>query len=209
MKIGIGIDPGLTETGMVAIDDADEDKVLASATFSCTDTGSSDVRRVLSLAERIVDTLVEWLDKFDTDPSDEDYSTLEVDISIELPVMGRKKGELRNPQAFAKQMRLIQEIETGILFRVAGECKECWVTEVYPATSKTMATNYGQASKEQILAASPFKDMTEVPLTTRKTLADAWAHALCTWKGAPKPASRANFTELKAVEVKNANYKSP
>lgn len=198
MKIGIGIDPGLTESGAVVIDDRDENVALAWATFSCTDTADPDVTRVLSLAAAIIDVLVGWIDALGVE---------EVDISIELPFL--RKGRYGNPQSFAKQMRLVQEIESGIYFRVAADVKQCWVTEVYPATSKVMATNDGGATKDEILAVSPFKDMTKVALETKRTLADAWAHSLCSWGGTAHPANRMNFTELKAAEVKRGKIGSP
>ena len=197
MKAGIGIDPGLTESGAVAIDDNDENVALAWATFSCTDTCAPDLTRVLSLASEIVDTLVRWVDEL---------GITRLDISIELPIL--KKGKYMNPLAYAKQNRLIQEIESGIFYRVAPELQECWVTEVYPSTSKAMATNHGGATKDEILAVSPFKDL-KLPIDTKRTVADAWAHGLCTWKGAAKPASRTNFSALEVPEVKHGKNGSP
>lgn len=190
MKASFGIDPGLTKTGMVAYPDADDRAILAWATFACTGTKNPDLARVLSLASCVVNEMLRWIESLEVQ---------DLDIGIELPFLAK------NPQGFAKQMRLVQEIESGIYYRIAPEVRECWVTEVYPKTSKLMACNYGAATKAEIIQASPFEGWRTMhedwKLDTAEAIADAWAHGLCTWGGAKDPAARLNFTALRPAHV--------
>jgi len=189
MKACIGADLGLTESGICVFPDNDDADILAWATFSCTNTSVPDLSRVLSLAEHIIDMFVKWIHDFDIS---------ELDIGIELPVSNV------NPKGYAKQNRLIQEVESGIAHRIAPEVQQCFVTEIYPTTSKLMACNYGKASKAQVLAASPFgKGQFTGANDTLETLGDAWSHGLSCWPGSiGKVADRIDMTQLKAVEVK-------
>ncbi len=187
MKASIGIDPGLTKTGMTIFPDADDRDILAWATLACTVTKVPDLARVLSLADMVVTTLLRWV---------EDFEIQDVDIGIELPVLGS------NPKSFSKQYRLVQEIESGIYYRIAPEVRQCWVTEVYPTTSKSLACNYGQASKADIIEASPFSvEIERERLDVVEAIADAWAHALSTWKGTGRPADRLDFTTMEPAKV--------
>lgn len=190
MKASFGIDPGLTKTGMTAFPDADTSDILAWATFSCTGTKNPDLARVLSLASAVIDNMLRWIVEF---------KILDLDIGIELPILGRGRNRTVNPQAYAKQYRLVQEIESGIYYRVAPEVRECWVTEIYPATAKNLACNYGDATKAEIIEASPF--IIDEPLDVLEAIADAWAIGLSTWGGVKKPADRLNLSEMKPAKV--------
>jgi hypothetical protein len=196
--LSIGVDPGLLEGGAVAFDDLDEFTPLAWAVWSCAATDDPDMAKVLAMADQVVDAILQWATGLEAQ---------RLDVSIELPIA--KKDQFFNPRTFAKQVRLIQEIESGIYYRVASEVVECFMTEVYPNTSKKMATNHGGASKAEVLAASPFSSL-KAPMGSKKTLADAWSHGLSTWPGkSGKVAARMNFTQMKMSEVRYRGFTSP
>ena len=136
------------------------------------------------MAHAIIDQILTYI---------EGFKIQHLDISIETPIMNH------NVSSFEKQWRLVQELESGILHRLAGELLECWVTEVAPSQSKVLATNDGRAKKEDMIAASPFKDRVDLAKSTREALADAWAHGLATWatKG-----GRFNFGQMQAATVR-------
>ena len=191
MKYIIGIDPGLTETGVVLYDDENDQDVLSWSTFSAPNTGAADVSRVVSLAAAVVNRIMAWITE---------YKIEQVDICIELPIYNKKAG---NVQGLIKQARLLEEIESGIFHIVAGELKECWVTEVNPVTSKTLATNYGRATKAEMIAASPFKagkaGTPGATVATLEAIADAWAHGQAAWDVA---GMRLDYCKLTAAELK-------
>ena len=182
----IGIDPGFGETGVVLYTDSGEDEILEWATFKCPPKGQADAARAAALAENIINEILGWI---------EAYKIAHLDISLEVPVMGK------NVRSLQKQMRVLQEIESGLFYRVAGEVKELWITEINPKQVKVLATNDGGAGKAAVIRASPFstiKYAMELQLTTLEALADAWAIGLAAWgiKG-----TRFNFSSLKAAKI--------
>jgi len=185
----IGVDPGLTETGLVLSQENDQRDLVpvAWATFK-SPPGDEDLPRVVALAGTILNQLIDWVTH---------YEITEVDIAIEYPILKR------NPVGYAKQFRLFQEIESGIFHMLAGLLDECWVTEINPITSKALA---GVGRKEKPTAVSPFADF-KTTLATKEALADAWAHSLGTWRVA-RSSTRLPFHDLNASEVRHV-YAGP
>ncbi len=185
MKWAIGIDPGFGETGLVLQRESSrfELEVVAWATYGCPKKGTPDLTRAVSLAGCVVNTLVDWVDTYDIE---------ELDIAIELPVYNG------NAQTLITQIRLLEEIESGIFHIVAGEVSECWLTEVNPATSKSLA---GCGPKEKPTEQSPF-ERDEISQHTHETLADAWAHGLATWGVG---GTRFALHELQAAVIKHVS----
>lgn len=188
MRYTVGIDPGLTETGVVLCLDDDALTPVAWATFSSPTRGHTTLARVVSLASAVLAQLEEWVVA---------YSIVRLDTAIETPIKGP------NVASYAKQMRLLQEIESGVFHLLAGELEECWVTEVNPMQSKLLATDNGAAGKAEMVAKSPFKGYTARKATV-EALADAWAHANAAWGGL-KGVPRANFASIKAAPVNHVH----
>lgn len=187
MKHIIGIDPGFTETGVVLYSD-DEEGILRWATFRCPAHGQASAARAASLADHVINEIVRWVEK---------HEVTHLDVCIEIPFLGR------SVESYQKQMRVVQEIESGLLFRLSGELIELWVTELAPSQAKSLACNYGQATKDQVIAASPFATSTpgtREPLSnsTVEALADAWAIGQGAWAVKGK---RFNFSSVKAAKV--------
>lgn len=179
----IGVDPGFRETGAVLFLDEGEETPVAAATWSCTNTADDDLPRAVALAGEVVTQIIAWIRKYEIE---------HLDISIETPIYKR------NAATFIKQIRLLQEIESGIFHIVEGEVKELWLTEVNPITSKRLATDSGKATKADMIRCSPYRD-TEVRAHTKETLADAWAHGLAAWT----TGTRVRVTGLRVAEVEN------
>lgn len=181
-RFAIGIDPGVTELGIVlSQEDSRGDLIpVAWSTMSCP-PGDPGLARVVSLAGNVVNLIMCWI---------VEYEIREVDIAIELPILKR------NAQGLILQVRLLEEIESGLFHIVAGELEECWLTEVNPVTSKSLA---GCGKREKPVAVSPFADY-DARMSTKEALADAWAHSLATW-GIAKQATRLPLHDVTASEV--------
>jgi len=190
MKWSIGIDPGLGETGVVLCRDDVQPLTEEWVTYSCP-PGDEDVARVVSLAGAVIDCIVGWI---------EEYGIEQLDICIELPVYKH------NAATYTKQIRLLEEIESGLFFLVAGEVKQLYLTEVYPSTSKGLLTNDGRADKDRMVECyeklHPPWDK-GVNRATKEAVADAYAHSLACWlTGANLRMTRVNLTDLQAAVVK-------
>jgi Holliday junction resolvasome RuvABC endonuclease subunit len=183
MRYAVGVDPGLKETGVVLCYDDKNLTPIAWATFT-SPTGHIDLARVVSLASAVIALLDDWVGEYDIK---------ELDVAIETPIFGR------NVASYGKQMRLLQEIESGVFHIVAGELNECWVTEVNPVQSKILATGNPRAGKDLMVGCSPFENYI-VRKSTLEAIADAWAHANAAWKG-QKGAPRANFAAIHAAPI--------
>lgn len=183
MKHIIGIDPGFTETGVVLYSD-DEEGILRWATFRCPAHGQASAARAASLADHVINEIVGWVEK---------HEVTRLDVCIEIPFLSK------NVDSYQKQMRVVQEIESGLLFRLSGELIELWVTEVSPTQAKLLACNYGQATKDQVIAMSPFFYIKwSGTQSTLEALADAWAIGQGAWAVKGK---RFNFSSVKAAKV--------
>ena len=88
----------------------------------------------------------------------------------------------RNPATLMLQLRLLQEVETGLVMLVPSLCSRSWITEVNPSTSKKLLTGNGKAEKPQMVANSPWSNWKADGVLRNfdqaHTLADAWAHAM-------------------------------
>lgn len=183
-QYSIGIDPGFTETGAVL---KVGDDVLDWVTMSCTDTAYADTLRAVALAGELLTQLVEWV---------KTYKIKALDVAIELPIYNN------NPVTHMKQVRLMQEIESGIVFLVASVVKDCRLTEIYPSVSKRLSTGDGSAEKYLILSMSPFKDLKGLSKDTMETISDAWAHSLSAWNEDVGSRTVLSNCPLPAVEVR-------
>jgi Holliday junction resolvasome RuvABC endonuclease subunit len=191
MQWAIGIDPGLRETGVVLCRDDTQPTMVEWVTYSCP-PGDADITRVVSLAGFVVDCVVGWA---------REYGIEELDVTIELPVYKH------NAATFTKQIRLVEEIESGLFHVATGEVEQFYMTEVYPSTSKGLLTNNGRADKSEMIDCYERVTGQEWPVGTKRhtkeTVADAYAHSLASWlTGGNLRLSRLDFTSLKAAIVK-------
>lgn len=159
-------------------------------TYSCP-PGDADITRVVSLAGAVVDCIIGWCIE---------HEIRELDVCIELPVYNH------NAATFTKQIRLVEEIESGLFHVAAGEVEQFYMTEVYPSTSKSLLTNNGRADKNAMIECYEKVTEQEWPKGTKRhtkeTVADAYAHSLACWmKGANLRLERLDFTKLKAAIV--------
>lgn len=163
----LGIDPGLKETGLVL---RRGNTVLEYALF-CDKFGSTypAYLRVRVLTTQLIQIIRTWIDS---------YRILQLEVGLEMPVYNR------NADSYAKQIRLIQEIESFLSLENVISQIEIYLTECVPGESKMLATGYGAANKAEVFAASPFaKNKTLLEMMERdslETLGDAWSHSLCT-----------------------------
>jgi Holliday junction resolvasome RuvABC endonuclease subunit len=158
----VGIDPGFGMTGLILMKG---NEVAAFSSF--TSPPSDDViGRVTAMSNSIVTHILKWIWQFELE---------QLDIGIETPVYNSNAGTLM------LQMRLLQDVESGIYHLIAPELKECMLYEVNPVTSKSLSTGNGKADKAAIIVASPLCALwsTEpAPQEIMEAVADAWSHSL-------------------------------
>lgn len=164
----VGIDPGLTETGMVLLDPAG--KYKAGATFRAARVSGSDLERVVNLGTSVIGMLAAWTVA---------YGIKRVLIGIEYPIVSSG-----NVVSYRKQVALLHEIERSLWqqsltsFKVYGEDTTLVrIAEINPTISKKGLTGDPLADKASMIAHGPFRDREEIPRPTREALADAYAHA--------------------------------
>lgn len=188
MKWAIGYDLGFGETGLVLvrIDDNDKRTPVAWATMTCGPDGSN-ANRAVSLADAIIEKVVKWV---------QEHDIKRLSNSIETPYYNT------NPNTYEKQYRLLQAVESGIIFVVSPLLEECEIVELSNSTSKHLATGLGDASKLLVLDRAP-KAIQNIKANqgTRTTVGDAWAHSLAAWTD--RGQERMSTTELKAAKVDN------
>jgi Holliday junction resolvasome RuvABC endonuclease subunit len=195
MKWSVGIDPGFRESGVVlcheeaGIGGGPPEFVLDEwVTFSCPSGSDEDLTRAVSLASSVVYAIQDFIVRYEID---------ELDVAIELPVYKH------NAATYTKQIRLLEEIESGLFFTVCGEVDSMFLTEVYPTTSKALLTGNARADKGEMVAR--FEELNgKIPTKkdhTKHTVADAYAHSLSTWLENTK-AQRIHLTNLSAAVVK-------
>jgi hypothetical protein len=126
----------------------------------------------VSLASLTLDEVAKWI---------EEWSILRLDLVLEMPFIRGGSRKIAGT-TYSKQMRLVQELESGILYFIAPVLAECWVTEVTPNESKKMATGDGGADKLVVLNQYPNRrSVQSFTKTTQCTISDAWAHSLAGW----------------------------
>lgn len=170
----IAVDPGLTRTGIVMMEDSGE--VIAYATYAADNPHCDRQLRAWDLAE----SLKEWVDNVLVQYGEPTKQRL----VIEKPILGR------NPENFEKQMRLFTNIVTTFRDMVYE------IIEVNPTMMKKAVTGNGSALKIDIINASPFDGPGEwagedalTPAQKRddaqanqEAVADAWGIGICAVK---------------------------
>ena len=151
----IGVDPGVTRTGVVLMDG--DKAVLDGATFHSS--GSKYTKfcrgvRVMDLSDTIADWVANAMGGCEADS---------VRLAIESPVMGR------NVAGFALQWRLFQALVDKL------EWDAC--IEVHNTRAKIAGTGNGDAKKPQMVEASPWS-YGEFDEEDVEALADAYAIGL-------------------------------
>lgn len=165
--------------------------VVEWITLTCPADNNADLPRATGLAATVVEEIAGMIER---------HGIEDIDISIERPIYKR------NAATYTKQIRLFQEIESGIFYALTGLVGQMYLTEVYPSTSKSLLTGSGNADKLEMVTA--FEQVTGISLSnepkdTRATVADAYAHALaCRMEHAPDhKITRLNLTSLNGAVV--------
>ncbi len=163
-RYSIGIDPGFGEAALVL---RDMDTCEPLEWYTWTAGTGDEFTRAVAMSQVIVDTIVRITDDYDID---------ELYICIEMHVYKQ------NPPTYRMQSRLLEEIEAGIWIMVTPLVDQVWLIEHMPGTAKLLATGDGKASKRRVVesAAKWFSryEWTELTVSSREALADAWAHSL-------------------------------
>lgn len=168
MRPTLGIDPGLGETGMVYLNEYGH--VKACATVRAEGSGVLTVQRIENLAQAVGRQILEWMAKGGIAPD-----TL---FAIEHPIMRSTNVDTYRLQA-ATMHAIMRELVV-----VAWEYEnKCGVVEINPKVSKVQATGSGNATKDQMVKASPFEYGRGRRRGMIQALADAWAHARAGQKG--------------------------
>lgn len=155
----VGCDPGYTMLGLVLLT-----STLTPVAW-CTwhqEPIEHEMLRSVQLSVAVVDKLDQWFDKFKIE---------RVRIGLELPVY------THNPLTFSKQWRLIQTLEDTLWGLTQYSHVELDLYEVGPTFSKHALTGNGAATKNEMVAASPFAKTAASP-AIREALADAYGHAV-------------------------------
>jgi len=159
----IGLDPGVTRFGAVAIDDQ-RGVPVAWATFHSAGKAHkkrATYHRVVSLSEQVV----AWAKSIT-------QGYRHVGIVIEKPIYNS------NAKSFEIQWRLFQQVLTFLRHMTAPD----WFLEVSNGTAKKCATGNGNASKTDMVCASHF-DGPGYDREDQEALADAEAIANCWFVG--------------------------
>jgi hypothetical protein len=165
----VGVDPGLTETGMVLLDPSQ--MYRAGATFTAPRHLSSDLERIVNLGASVTGMLAAWTVK---------YGFQRVLLGMEYPIV--KSG---NVATYRKQVSLLHEIESRLWDQwilshktYGKDATLVRIAEINPSVSKRILTGDYQADKSAMIAAGPFEGRDDIPLLTREALADAYGHAM-------------------------------
>lgn len=167
----VGIDPGLTETGMILLDPSQQ--YQAGATFTASRISGSDLERIVNLGASVTSMLAAWTVQ---------HGIRRVLIGMEYPFMN---SGFNNVQTYRKQISLLHEIESA-LWRQSRDSRKVYgddatlvrIAEINPTVSKRLLTGDGKADKSDMIAAGPFEGRADIPRFTREALADAYAHAM-------------------------------
>jgi Holliday junction resolvasome RuvABC endonuclease subunit len=170
-RITIGIDPGVSCQGVVVLDNKTR-KLLAWATFDSSSAYSHfpHGERVLDLTQQVQDWLWDAEEIIYGHPW-AGHTTL----AIETPVLNTNRGNPPNPSTFGLQWRNIQTLISSVEWDIC--------VEVHNTAVKQALTGKGNATKDDIIAASPFHDVV-MPVADREALADAYSVAIAALDGA-------------------------
>lgn len=179
----VGIDPGFGMTGVV-LRHEDSREVVAWACYCLPreNAPGAQVLRSASLAQAVADCISGWI-------IEHEISVLEV--CVELPIYSH------NAAILILQIRLFEDIEQAMAQMIVAQVEQLWLTEMYPATSKSLLTGNGAANKRQMILASPFAGLAEVQ-EIKEAIADAYAHSLSAGK------RQYDLTSMKMVVVEAA-----
>lgn len=152
----LGVDPGLGETGLCLLDSSLT--VRAAATIKAAGPSRPDLERYARLAHGVA----QWANerKFE-------IATGALVVCIETPVLNST-----NVTNYRKQASTVAVIEYVLMRDASVDA----IVEVNPTEVKYCATGHGNATKGQVILASPFRNRMAGPTT--EALADAWAVAL-------------------------------
>lgn len=157
-----GIDPGYACTG-IALTKGDD--LVEWALHSLPPGESSEWVRASSLASAIVASISEWV---------EDHEIECLRVAVEVPFYNH------NAQTLMKQVRLLQEIQSGLTVVIGTLVPDTCIVEVVPSTAKKQLTGDSQADKKAMAAAAAHVMPPQLTkFEHRHTLADAYALALC------------------------------
>lgn len=156
----LGIDPGYGMMGVVLLDRAGDTRTTWTLG---SPPGAPEYRRAVSAAVAVACTVDQWAEMLDAP----------LWVGIEVPFYNN------NAPTYAKQVRLVQELE----HQLAGLQACDRIYEVAPATSKRALTGDGRADKAAMVAASPFAGRVDMSRESREALADAYGHALAVRTG--------------------------
>ncbi len=173
----IAVDPGLTRTGIIMMEDSGE--VVAYATYAADNPHCDRQLRAWDLAEALLAWVIKLLEGELSHRADE-----EVTLVIEKPIVGK------NVENFEKQMRVF----TAVVSVFRDEVDH--IVEVNPTMMKKAVTGNGSALKIDIINASPFDGPGEwvgedalTPAQKRddaqanqEAVADAWGIGICAVK---------------------------
>lgn len=150
----LGIDPGLGMTGLCLLDPDGTPK--AAACLKAEGPEQVDLVRYSRLSCGVSDALIKWCRLFSID---------ELMIGIEYPVM-----KASNVVNYRKQASTIAIME----LQLVGEFSVDYLVEVNPTEVKKAATGRGDATKAEIIKASPLTGSGKAV----EAMADAWAVAV-------------------------------
>ena len=157
----IGIDPGYGMTGIVLVDPTGEVIDEFASSYPPV-VGEPEYLRASRMAARLWAAIDIMLEK--VPPG----SVLR--YGIETPVY------TGNALTFSKQWRLVQAIEHRLQI-VDDVTIVRELAEIGPTASKKLLTGKGDASKWDMVSASPYSGRVDLDMATREALADAYAHA--------------------------------
>jgi Holliday junction resolvasome RuvABC endonuclease subunit len=165
MRLTLGIDPGLGETGLVLLDEYGQ--VQEAATVRGEGPTKIALQRVENLAQSVRGEIWSW----------RKLRSNELLIAIEHPIL-----RSTNVDTYRLQAATMHAIEREMLIMSMGF--QGWgLVEVNPTTSKMQVTGLPKATKAQMVGASPFSYGAGNRRSLVEALADAWAHATVGQKG--------------------------
>jgi Holliday junction resolvasome RuvABC endonuclease subunit len=151
----VGIDPGLKETGVCLLD-GDGNPVTAS-TIKADSARRPDLERIFRLSRTVAREVALMASRMPFDA--------QLRVGIEYPI--QRAGNVVN---YAKQICTLYAIEHEML----AQDFEVELVEINPTSVKQAAVGAPDATKREIIAASPFVGEGH----TVETMADAWAIAV-------------------------------
>jgi hypothetical protein len=141
---------------------------MAPVAWACWENGETrdwPTLRAMSIAFPFAETAIGWILEYDID---------NLEVCIELPFYNQ------NAKTLMLQMSLFDMLCSYTFDYLRPHTERLWLTTMHNATSKRALAHDGKATKQQMVAASPWSDFKAKGLTFLQahTLADAYAHSL-------------------------------